>query len=85
MPKVYKNNLAKTLESIVLKFKLGRGVRGGQLACVVQSHIKVPHVLPGYGAFLNIDYEMVGRTFIVNETSSIRFTQDTLDCIYFYH
>ena len=59
--KVDKNNWAKTMENIVLHFKLIRGMRGFLLANVVWCHIKVAHISPWYGAYLNLDEKMIAR------------------------
>ena len=63
---VDKNNSEKTMENIVLHFKLLRGMRGTPLVYVVWHHVKVAHILPGYGAYLNLDDEMIPRAPIVD-------------------
>ena len=50
VPKVDKNNRAKTMEEIMLHIKLVRGVRSVPLVYVVRKHIKVVHFSPGYSA-----------------------------------
>ena len=65
-PKVDKNNRAKTKENIVMYLKLMRGMRGTQLTYMVQCHVKVIHIFPGSGAYLNLDEEMIVRAPIVN-------------------
>ena len=47
MPKVDENNWAKTMENIVMYFKLTRGMRGTMLAHVFQQLIKIAHIPPG--------------------------------------
>ena len=41
MPKVDKNNWAKTLKNIVLHLKIVRGMRGMPLAFVVWHHVPI--------------------------------------------
>ena len=57
-PKDDKNNLVKAMENMVLYLKLIRGVKGTPLIYVVQCHIKVAHISPGWGACLNLDGEI---------------------------
>ena len=73
------------MDSTVLHLKLVRGVRGVSFAYVVWRHIKVPHIPPEYGAFLNLDEEMIIGAPTVNEMSNLRFAQDSLYRIYFDH
>ena len=67
------------MENIVLLLKIMRGMRGTLLAYVVQHHIKVAHISPGYGAYLNLDKEMIARAPIVDARSNLKMTQETLD------
>ena len=60
-----------------------RGIREVLLAYVVQLHIKVQYILPGYDAFLNLDKEMITRALIIDETSNLRFFQESFGRIYF--
>ena len=71
------------MENIILHLKLIRGVRGVLLAFVVQCHLKVSHISPGYDAYLNLEEEMIGRTPIVNAKLNFKFSQDCLDRVYF--
>ena len=80
--KVDKNNWAKTMENIVLYLKLVRGVRGSSLACVIQHHVKVEHILPGYGAHLKVDKGMTARAPIVKRKSNFKLNQESLDRVY---
>ena len=43
------------MEIIVLYLKLVRGLRGTLFAYVVWYHVKVAHISPVYGAYLNLD------------------------------
>ena len=80
---VDKSNWAKIMENKVLHLKLVREIRGVLLACVVQHHVKVAHIPPGYGAYLNLEKEMITITPIFNKKSNFRLTQDSLDKAYF--
>ena len=53
-PKVDKNNWVISMEMIVLHLKLVEGMRGTLLTYEVQRHIKVAHIFPGYGTYLNL-------------------------------
>ena len=81
-PKVDKNNWAKTIENIVLNLKLVRCIRGALPAYVVRCHVKVAHISPGYGAYLNLEKEMIARAPIIDAKSSLKMTQETLDKAY---
>ena len=85
MPKVGKNNWAKTMENIVMYLKLVRGMRRTPLTYVVRHHVKVAHITPGSYAYLNLDEEMIARTSIVNASSNLRMNQDSLDRVYADH
>ena len=65
-PKVDKNNWAKTMANIVLHLMLMRGMRGVLLAYVVQNHVKVPCIYPGYDAYLNLDKKIIDRVPIID-------------------
>ena len=54
-----KVNWVKTIEAIVLLFRLIRKFQGIPLVYVVRQNIKVVLNLPGYDAYLNFDKEMV--------------------------
>ena len=66
VPKVDKNNWARTIKNIVHHVKLVRVVRGVPLVYVVRQHIKVAHISPGYSAYLDSDEEIIARTPIVD-------------------
>ena len=69
----------KMMESIVLHLKLVRGVRGALLAYVVWVQVKVVHILPGYGAYLNLDKEMIIRAPTVDPKLKLKVVRyDTL-------
>ena len=70
------------MENIVLHLKLVRGMKGTPLAYVVWHHIKVAHVSHGYGAYLNLDKEMIIRAHIVDAKSNLKMTQETWDRAY---
>ena len=84
-PKVDKNDWAKTMENIVLDLKLIRGMRETPLAYVVWCHIKVAHILPGYGVYLNLDEEIIARAPIVDFRLNLKLNQETLDRAYLDH
>ena len=60
------------MEDIVMYLKLVRGMRGALLDYVVRHHVKVAHISPGSGAYLNLDEEMIIRVPIVNASSNLR-------------
>ena len=84
-PKVDKNNWVKNMENIVLPLKLVTGMRGLILAYVVWQHVKVAHILSEYGAYLNLDEEMIARAPIVYSRSNLKLNQETLDRAYLDH
>ena len=84
-PKVDKNNWTKTMEKIIIYLKLVRGMSGTPLTYVVQCHIKVAHIPPGSGAYLNFDEEVIARASIVDTRSNLRLKQDSLDRVYIEH
>ena len=51
--------------------KLVRGMRGTLLANVVQRHIKVAHISPGSGTYLDLDEEMITRASIIGARSNL--------------
>ena len=55
------------MKNIVLQLKLIACMRGTLLANVVQHHVKVAHISPGYDAYLNLDEEMIARVPPQNE------------------
>ena len=59
------------MKNIVLHLKLVRGMRGTQLTYVVRCHVKVVNILPGYGAYLNLDEEIITWAPIVNSRMNI--------------
>ena len=84
-PKVNKNNWAKNVENIVMYLKLMRGIREALLAYVVRNHVKVAHIPPGSGAYLNLDEEMIARAPIVDASSNLRLNQHSLHRVYVDH
>ena len=76
MPKVDKNNWAKTMENIVMYLRLLIGTRGGALFYVVWHHVKVAHIPPGSGTYLNLDEEMIARAPILDTWSNLRLNQN---------
>ena len=67
LPKVDKNNWAKTMENILLYLKLVRGVRRVLLANVVPVHVKVSHFLNESDKYLNFDMEMNVRSHMLSK------------------
>ena len=82
VPKVDKNNWAKTIENIVLYLKVMRGAWGTPLAYVVWQHLKVVHILSEYLAYLNLDKEMIFITSIANAKLNLKMSQECLDRAY---
>ena len=82
-PKVDKNYWVKTMENIVLQLKLDGEVRGDPLAYVIWHHIKVSHISPRYGAYLNLDEKMIAIAPIVDKWSNFKLSQDCLERVYF--
>ena len=80
--KVDKNNWAKTLENILLHLGLVRGVSVTPLAYVIQCHVKVAQISPGYGSYLNHNEEMIARAPIVDWKSNLKKNQESLDRVY---
>ena len=70
------------MENIVLHLKLVRVIRGDPLAYMVQHHVKVAHILPGYGAYLNLDEEIITRASIVDSRLNLKLNQESLDRAY---
>ena len=52
--------------------KLMRGMRGTLLAYVVWCHIKVAHISPGSGVYLNLDEEMIARAPLLMQVETSR-------------
>ena len=71
-----------TMQNIVMYLKLMRGMREVPLAYVVQGHIKIAHITPGSGTYLNLDEEMITRAPIVDARLNLRLNQDSLDRVY---
>ena len=67
MHKANKNDGAKTMENIVLHFKLVRGVGVGSLAYVIRENIKVTYISPGYHSYLKLNKEIIARAPIVSK------------------
>ena len=85
MTKVDKNNWVKSMENIVSYTPHVREVRGASLAYVFQCHVKVAHIAPGYGTYLNLDKEMIARAPIDVKKLNLKMTQDSLDRAYLSH
>ena len=49
---------------------------------MVWCHLKVAYILPGYGAYLKLDEEIIGRAPIMNSKWNLKITQETLDRAY---
>ena len=47
-----------------------RGMRGTLLTTVVQCHVKVAPISPGFGANLNLDKEMTARASIISQNKT---------------
>ena len=77
--KVDKNNWAKTNENLAFHLKFVREMRGAPLAYVVRHHVKMTHISPGCGAYLNLDEEVIIRIPIFDAKSNLKLTQDCLD------
>ena len=60
-------------------------MRGTLLAYVAWYHVKVDHISPGSGTYLNLDKEMIPRAPIVDARSHLRLNQDSLDRVYIDH
>ena len=65
--------------NIVMYLKLVRGMRGTPLAYVVWYYVKLAHISPVFGAYLNFDEEIIARALIVNVRSNLRLSHDSLD------
>ena len=70
------------MENIVLHNKLVRVVKGTLLAYVVQDHVKVAHIAPGFGAYLKLNKEMITRASTIDSKSSLKLSQGFLDRVY---
>ena len=70
------------MENIVLHLKHVRGVRVVLLAYVVQHHIMVAHISPGYGAYLNLGKEMIVIAPFVDGKLNLKLNQESLDRVY---
>ena len=57
------------MENIVMYLKLIRGLSRTPVAYVGQHHVKVAHIPPGYGAYLNVDEEIITRAPIADTRS----------------
>ena len=72
------------MEYIVLHLKLMRSMMGTPVAYVVQ-HIKVVYIPPQYGAYLNLDEDMITRAPIVDAKTNLKLSQESLDRVYLDH
>ena len=63
--------------------KLVRYVRGAPLAYMVQCHVKVGHISPGYGTYLNLDEEMISKAPIVDSKWNLKINKEPLSRVYF--
>ena len=79
-PKV-KNSWGKTMENTVLHLNLMRGMRDPCGLCGLASH-QGSSYQPGYGAYLNLDEEMITRAPIINTKWNLKIIQETLDRAY---
>ena len=59
------------MKNIVLHLELMKGMRSTPLAYVVWHHVKVAHISPGFGTYLNLDKEMTTRAPIIGSKSSL--------------
>ena len=73
------------MENIVMYLMLVRGMRGTPLAHVVWRNVKVAHIPPGSGAYLNLNKEMITRVPIIDTRLNLRLNQDSLDKVYVDH
>ena len=73
------------MESIVMYLNLVRGMRKAPMAYVVQCHIKVANIPLGSGAYLNLDTEMIIRATIVDASSKLNLSQDSINRVYLDH
>ena len=70
------------MENIVLHYKIVKGLRGVLLAYVFQRHVKVVNISPGYGAYLNLDMDIIVRAPTVDEMSNFKLNWNSLDRVY---
>ena len=82
VPKIDKNNWAKTVEAIVLHLRLIRRVRGVPLVYVVRHHAMVVCISSGYDAYLNLDEEIIVRAPILDARSNLKQALVWLDMRY---
>ena len=52
------------------------------LVYVVLCHMKVVHISPGYGTYLNLDQEMIARASIVDSKMNLKINQESLYRVY---
>ena len=52
---------------------------------MVWHHVKVAHIPPGTGTYLNLDEEMISRAPIIDASLNLRLNQDSLDRVYVDH
>ena len=52
---------------------------------MIQHHVKVVHIPPGYGTYLSFNEKMIARSPIVNAKWNLKITQETLDRAYLSH
>ena len=75
----------KIMENVVLHLKLVSGMRGALVTYVVWCNVNIAHIMPGYGAYLNLDEEMIARSSIIDAKSNLKMTQEMLDRAYLSH
>ena len=70
------------MENIVLYLMLIRRVRWPSLAYAIQCHVKVAHISPGYGTYLNVDKEMIARAPIIEGQWNLKMNEESLVRVY---
>ena len=55
------------------------------MAYVVQHHIKVVHISPGYGTYLSLDKEVITGAPIVALKLNLKMNQEAMDRVYIDH
>ena len=50
-------------------------MRGTLLAYVAHCNVKVTHIFPGAGAYLNIDEKMIAKAPIIDSRLNLKMTQ----------
>ena len=59
-----------------MHLKLMRRFRVTPLTNEVQYHVKVAHISPWYGAYLNLDEDIIARALIVDAKLNLKLTQE---------